>query len=162
MSSNQEVLEKVLRQALSGRGAHVETGPALEGLDWELAGSRPHGVAHSVFQLLNHMIYWQDFSLRWLDGNKPATPEHASESWPGDSSPKDAEEWEEALRQCRRGLDELKGWVEKREFFFDAGHKATVEILQLICSHNSYHFGQVVLVRQLLCAWPPPGGGATW
>ena len=27
---------------------------------------------------------------------------------------------------------------------------------------NSYHLGQIVLVRQLLGAWPPPGAGLTW
>ena len=35
-------------------------------------------------------------------------------------------------------------------------------MLHTIASHNSYHLGQIVLVRQLLGAWPPPGGGLTW
>ena len=28
--------------------------------------------------------------------------------------------------------------------------------------HNSYHVGQIILLRRLLKAWPPPGGGDTW
>jgi hypothetical protein len=35
-------------------------------------------------------------------------------------------------------------------------------MLQTIGSHNSYHAGQVVIVRQALDAWPPPSGGLTW
>jgi uncharacterized damage-inducible protein DinB len=25
--------------------------------------------------------------------------------------------------------------------------------------HNAYHLGQVVFMRRILGAWPPPGGG---
>jgi hypothetical protein len=35
-------------------------------------------------------------------------------------------------------------------------------MLQAIASHNSYHAGQVVALRQILAAWPPPSGGLTW
>jgi uncharacterized damage-inducible protein DinB len=28
--------------------------------------------------------------------------------------------------------------------------------------HNTHHLGQVVLLRRLLGAWPPPGGGDSW
>ena len=28
--------------------------------------------------------------------------------------------------------------------------------------HNSYHLGQVVLLRQALGAWPPPSGTDSW
>ena len=162
MTTDRAAVEKIARQALSGRGAHVETVSALEQLDWELVGSRPAGVPHSIFQLVNHMIYWQDFSLRWLDGRKPATPEHASDSWPGSESPKTAEEWGQAVDQFRAGLEELNRRAKESDLFCDIGKKTALEILQLIASHNSYHVGQVALLRRMLGAWPPPGGGATW
>ena len=28
--------------------------------------------------------------------------------------------------------------------------------------HNSYHVGQIVLLRQALGVWPPPAGRDTW
>jgi hypothetical protein len=40
--------------------------------------------------------------------------------------------------------------------------KSRLEMLHTIAGHNSYHVGQVVLLRQLLAAWPPPSGGLTW
>lgn len=45
-----------MTRALSGKGAHVEIRHAFEGLDLKIAGARPNGAAHSIFQLLNHMI----------------------------------------------------------------------------------------------------------
>jgi len=32
-------------------------------------------------------------------------------------------------------------------------------MLQTVASHNSYHTGQVVLLRRILGAWPPETSG---
>jgi hypothetical protein len=37
-----------------------------------------------------------------------------------------------------------------------------MEVLYQLAAHNSYHVGQIVVLRQALGAWPPPGGGDTW
>jgi hypothetical protein len=31
-----------------------------------------------------------------------------------------------------------------------------------IATHNTYHLGRIVLLRQLFGSWPPPSGGDTW
>jgi hypothetical protein len=36
------------------------------------------------------------------------------------------------------------------------------EQLENLGAHNAYHFGRIVLLRQLLGAWPPRSGGYTW
>jgi uncharacterized damage-inducible protein DinB len=35
-------------------------------------------------------------------------------------------------------------------------------ILWQTLAHNSYHVGQIVLVRSALGAWPPRAGGDSW
>jgi len=35
-------------------------------------------------------------------------------------------------------------------------------ILWQTLAHNSYHVGQIALVRRALGAWPPSGGGDSW
>jgi len=35
-------------------------------------------------------------------------------------------------------------------------------VLWQIVAHNSYHVGQIALIRRTLGAWPPRGGGDTW
>jgi hypothetical protein len=69
-----EILEKTIQRAFTGEGAHVEAKNIFDGLDWNVAGVRPDGSPHSVFQILKHMIYWQDWAMRWLDGKKPRVP----------------------------------------------------------------------------------------
>lgn len=80
MPDHETVLDRTMGSALSGRGSHVEVPNVVDGLDWQLGGTRLQGAPHTLFQLVNHTIYWQEWAARWLDGRKPKPPEHAAGS----------------------------------------------------------------------------------
>jgi len=162
MSNDRKVLEKTVGSALSGEGAHVGTKNLFAGLNWKLAGTRPEGVPHSIYQLLNHMIYWQDWVVKWLEGKDPAVPAHASDGWPGGPRPASAKEWQQAVRGFRSRLDRLARQSREADLLATRGKHSRLGMLHAIASHNSYHAGQVVVLRQLLHKWPPPSGGVTW
>ena len=98
MSDHRKILEASLSRALIGEGAHVEAKNVLDGVEWSIVGTRPEGAPRSIFQLLNHLIYWQDWVVSWLDGKDPSIPEHAGGSWPGAEGPENAIAWEKAVR----------------------------------------------------------------
>lgn len=162
MTDPKEVLRTTLRDALSGRGAHVPVAELFDGLDWQAAGARPEGARHTVFRLLNHLIYWQEFALEWLDGRKPQTPEHDEDSWPGSDQPADRKSWQARVGRFKTDRAELERRVDASTLLAQIGPKTAGEILQIVASHNSYHAGQVVALRRALGAWPPPSGGFTW
>jgi len=156
------VLQKVLSDGLSGRGAHANTADALDGLSIQQAGAFIPGSPHTIFQIVNHLSFWQNFALAWIDGDKPATPESAALSWPSDATPNSEKEWEDALAGFREGLASVCERVDRGDLSERVGEKHAAEILQIIASHNSYHIGQVALLRRIQAAWPPPAGGVTW
>ncbi len=162
MSSNLKILEETVGHALSGKGAHVATKNLFAGLGWKVAGTRPEGVPHSIFQLLNHLVYWQDWVVKWLDGENPPIPQHASGGWPGSPGPASAKEWQRGVRGFRSGVEGLDRRSRQADLLARRGKHSRLGMLQAIASHNSYHAGQVVLVRQMLGSWPPPSGGVTW
>lgn len=162
MSQEVRDLRQVVRQALTGRGAHVLTAEALDGLDWTLTGRQVEGLQHTVFQIVGHLVYWQRFSLAWIDGEKPPTPARAADSWPGSAAPTDEAEWIETVAAFRQGLAAFEQRVDSVDLSARRGPKTILEIVQLIASHNSYHIGQIVDLRRSLGSWPPPSGGATW
>lgn len=162
MNSDVSRVRKIVSQSLSGKGAHVLTATVFEGLSWKQAGSQPTGAPHTVFQLLEHICFWQDWALQWLDDKKPQVPHHASGSWPTEASPTSAREWKRVVQSFRTGLRQLERRSHTASLAAKAGQKSPLEMLQTIASHNSYHAGQVVAIRQLLGAWPPPSGGLTW
>ncbi|MFO7171800.1 MAG: DinB family protein [Bacillota bacterium] len=158
------MLTRILQDALEGRGSHVSPTNALDGLDWELAGRRPPGSPHSIWEILQHMIFWQDFFLAWMRGERPAVPATAAASWPDRTAPEGAAEWEGAVARFQKGLAEAMAEAEKdleATIPGSPGHSRADALVQLI-GHNSYHLGQIVLLRRQLGAWPPPGGGDTW
>ncbi len=157
------VIEKALEQALSGKGAHVDAQHIFDGLDWKVAGDVPGATGHSPFQLLNHMIFWQDWAIKWLDGEKAPIPKHAAGSWPGGLAPGSREEWDRTVRQFKSGLKGLEQRIRQGDLETRPRRgKTRLAMLQTMASHNSYHAGQVVTVRQMLGKWPPPSGGLTW
>jgi uncharacterized damage-inducible protein DinB len=162
MSKHHETLEKIVYNSLSGRGAHIDVRKALEGLDWETAGREPKNTPFTIFQLLNHMIYWQDYCVGWFKGKEPSPPKHAAEGWPEDAAPQDESEWQATVQRFESGLGRLEALLSEKGYFSALDEKTYLEVAHTIGTHNSYHTGQIVLLRRMLGAWPPPGGGFTW
>jgi uncharacterized damage-inducible protein DinB len=157
-----KILEKTISNALSGKGSHVATKSLFAGLSWKDAGARPEGAPHSVFQLLNHMSYWQDWAVKWLDGDNFPIPKHAAGGWPGDPSPAGSKEWQRAVRGFLAALAKLHRQSREADLLARRGKHTRLGTIQSIASHNSYHAGQVVVLRRMLGCWPPPSGGVTW
>ena len=153
---------RFLKLGLRGRPAHVKTDTVFDGLDWRLAGEKPASLPHSVWEQLDHMIFWQEYMLTQLRGETPNVAEHAADSWPAEPAPADEDVWKEAVARFKKGLETAAREAEK-----DLGEKlaedqSRMDLLMTIIMHNSYHAGQVALLRRALGAWPPPEGGDTW
>ncbi len=162
MSDYDQQLQTIIENALSGKGAHVGTRKLFEGLDWKSAGARPAGAPHSIYELANHMSFWQEWVVKWLARTNPKVPKHASGGWPGKASPASAKEWQRAVRRFRTGLERLARQSRQGDLLVPRGEYTRLGMLHAIASHNSHHAGQVVTLRQMLGKWPPPSGGVTW
>ena len=165
--------DHALTELLYGKGAHANSLACVEGLTAELASRRFAGSPYSIRQLLFHVNYWTDYDLRRIRGERPPYPAHAEESWPPDPAPADDAEWEQEVARFRALLGELavlaNAGPEKLRQEVEAMHPAhqrqssSLEaVLWQTVVHNSYHLGQIALLRRVLGAWPPPGGGDTW
>jgi len=161
MTSDSGILCATADRALSGKDSHVATRTVFDGLDWKTAGARLDGVPHSTFQLANHMIYWQEWVVKWLDGRNPKAPKHAAGGWPEKVSPASRREWEQVVGKFHRSLDALERRMRQKDLLEKHGAMTRLEMLHILASHNSYHAGQAALLRQLLGVWPPPSGGVT-
>jgi uncharacterized damage-inducible protein DinB len=141
----------------------------VDGLSAELAGRELPGAQHTIWQLVWHMNYWMEYELRSLSGPEVPYPEHAAESWPASSSPRDGAEWSAETARFRRQVEELAAWGKRAaregllERLVHPGPGDRVgDVLWQMSAHNSYHAGQVALIRRAFGAWPPAGGGDTW
>lgn len=164
---------RALTELLRGRGAHVDPLACVEDLSDELAARQVAGFPHSVGQLVFHMNYWMDYELRRIRGGRPASPTHASESFPSASSPSDGQEWDRLRKQFAGLLADFAALAnsspKETQRPIETVHEGdtklagTLEaVLWQMVAHNSYHVGQIAMIRQALGVWPPRGGGDTW
>jgi uncharacterized damage-inducible protein DinB len=164
---------RALTELLHGKGAHADPLACVEDLSADLAARQIDGFPHSIGQLVFHMNYWMDYELRRIRGERPAYPEHSSESFPSAPSPSDAQEWDRLRKRFAGFLVNFAALANSSsaemqrqiETVHDGDTKVagTLEaVLWQMVAHNSYHVGQIAMIRRALGAWPPRGGGDTW
>jgi len=161
-----------MRELVRGKGAHADAIACVEGIPLEVAGTPVPGVPYTIYGLVWHAAYWMDYEKRRIEGESPAYPEHAEASWPESPAPKDEAEWTRAVAWFKQGIADLLALAslppEETAREIAKTHESVNQsdrvgdIAWQVMVHNSYHLGQVVLLRQALGAWPPPAGRDTW
>lgn len=165
--------ERALIELFYGKAAHADPLSCLEDVSSDLAGRRTDHFPHSIFQLTAHMNYWMDYELRRIGGEKPGYPAHASESWPDHAAPATEDAWRATLGRFRRLLADLASLAESSPEALRRSIEAThpthekhagtlLAVLWQTLVHNSYHVGQIAMLRRALGVWPPSGGGDSW
>jgi len=165
--------ERTLTELLYGKSAHANPVACVEDLSFQLAGRRTDNFPHSIWQLVTHLNYWMEYELRRIRGERPAYPEHAAESWPSAPAPASEAEWNNAIVHFKKLLAELAALAESAPDLLarevppthpdHAKHASSLQaVLWQTLVHNSYHVGQIAMLRRALGAWPPLGGGDSW
>ncbi|MBY0200862.1 DinB family protein [Priestia megaterium] len=162
MTQMNTAFRDALIKSLRGDRGHLPTINAITDINMELASHKQEELPYSIYQLVKHMSYWQDFLLALAKGENPERPKSVSESWPEHPAPVDEEEWKKTIQHFCNGIDEACQLADTLaiEEPLDAWPSETPGgLLRNIASHNSYHLGEIVIMRRLNRAWPPPTGG---
>jgi len=165
--------DTTLRELVYGKGAHVDPVACVEDISAELAARIVAGYPHSIWQLVEHMNYWMDFEWGKIQGSNPHYPDKAIESWPPHQQPASEEQWQATRQHFVEDLARLAMLAEADSSTLDrivsevgpakARRQSSVRTtLWQITVHNSYHAGQIALLRRQAGAWPPERGGDTW
>jgi uncharacterized damage-inducible protein DinB len=158
---------------LYGKYAHANPLACVEDVPIELAGRCTDNFPHSIFQLVSHLNYWMDYELRRTRGEQPVYPAHAVESWPSVAAPANEAEWRKAIAHFAELLAQLAALAESTPDVLARDVLAThpdhtkhsaslLAVLWQTLVHNSYHVGQIAMLRRALGVWPPSGGGDSW
>jgi uncharacterized damage-inducible protein DinB len=165
--------DRAFDELLHGKGAHADPVACMEDVPAEMAGKTIDGFPHSIWQLVSHMNYWMGYEIRRIADDAPPYPEHASLSWPTEAAPASEKDWSDAKVTFSALLQKLSNLAHSppealtREVkHTHPGHAKMASSLQSVLwqtlAHNSYHTGQIAMIRRCLGAWPPRSGGDTW
>jgi hypothetical protein len=158
MRTDTKPIIKQLIDLITKGNAHVTFEQAVENISFKNIGVKPNNLPYSIWMLAEHIRIAQadilDFSinpnykeLKWPD-----------EYWPKDVMPKDESGWQKCLGQILHDRDKFIDLLNKpgvdlfTPFHHGNGQNLLGEAL-LIADHNSYHTGEIVLIRRLLNDW---------
>src|SRR3954452_12220107 len=132
------VLLEQLKETHSEEAWFVPVKIAIEGLTPEQASWKDASDNHSIAQLVNHLIFWNQQQLAKFKGDKPA-------EFDGDNKETfaglDKASWEASVRQ----IDEVMAGLEKTiEGADDATLAKWSSTIAKISTHNAYHTGQII------------------
>ena len=137
-------------------GWFVALRKALNGVTAEQAVRKPEGADHSIWELVNHTIFWNE---RWLlryrgELNQPKNIENTGTFLSGEH------DWQKTLDHLWVVMDD---WRSRLETITDEKLEEQVNndewqvpwrsplVHQNV--HNAYHIGQIVLLRKLQGNW---------
>jgi hypothetical protein len=153
-----DALRQHLLDLLRGRNAHGDFDTVMADFPSRLRGVKPPGAPHTAWQLLEHLRFAQSDILEFSRDAKHKSPPWPEGYWPKTQAPPNAASWNNSLRSFRADLKAMAKLVadKKTDLFARIPHGSGQTVLRealLVADHNSYHLGQLVLLRRLLGAW---------
>jgi uncharacterized damage-inducible protein DinB len=153
-----DALRQHLLDLLRGRNAHADFDTVVADFPSRMRGVKPPGAPHTAWQLLEHMRIAQSDILEFSRDAKHKSPPWPEGYWPKTEAPPSAASWNNSLRSFRADLKAMAKLVANKQtdLFAPIPHGSGQTVLRealLIADHNSYHLGQMVLLRRLLGTW---------
>lgn len=152
--SDTNALREQLVALLKSGDAHQDTDSALDDVPAAMRGKRPAGSPHSPWELLEHMRIAQWDIFEYSINPKHISPEFPQGYWPPSSEPPTESAWDESVASFRADRAAFSAVIsdESTDLFAKIPHgKATLlGQLLLAADHNTYHLGQLVLVKRML------------
>lgn len=155
MTTDDSPLRDQLVEFLRGGSAHLDVATVIDDFPEDLYGSKPESAPYSPWQLLEHMrIALNDLLVFSTDPNYLA-PKWPDAYWPSSDAPASKEEWKTSVNALKADLAEFERLALNPDSNLHAkipwgeGQTLLHEIM-LACDHNSYHLGQMVLLRKQL------------
>jgi uncharacterized damage-inducible protein DinB len=161
-----------LELILTGESFAAAPSHIVEGLTDELSHRKPAGAPHSIYEELWHIAFWQQVTLDWISGIETPFPASPADGFPTVHD-MERENWPELCRRFFHGANQAAAATREEATLnrnvrcpSRPGQPVRVmsvrEQIENMGAHNAYHLGRIVLLRQLLGAWPPKSGGFTW
>ncbi|HSB88827.1 MAG TPA: DinB family protein [Anaerolineales bacterium] len=154
-----------LADALSGlysapdHGWFVPITVSTAGLSAEQASRVPGPRFNSVWGVLNHVRFWQEYALLRLQGQEAdRTALGADDGWPPPPSTPGDDSWEADCQRAlvsNRSLTDLVGSFRESDLGepYAPGRPARYQLIHGIIAHNCYHACEIISIRHMLGLW---------
>jgi hypothetical protein len=157
MSTEDKALRDHLLEMLRGGSAHVDLATVVDDFPAKLTGAKLKNAPYTPWQVLEHMRFTVNDLLLFSTDPKYVAPKWPDDYWPAKEAPQPGE-WEASVKALKADLAAFEGMIRDPKANLYAkipwgdGQTLLREVI-LAGQHNSYHLGEMVLMRRELGAW---------
>ena len=155
------ILKNAILKSFHGEWTHIDPKRALEGLSINVAKEKPKGFDHSCWDLLHHVLIWQQALINNIKGQDVDWREiEEKENWPSKDEIKNDETFTHLLKTFFSNLEHSKELIKSVELFNEKEisvgptQLTRIKLILVLLQHTSYHLGQIVSLRKYLGDWP--------
>ena len=146
-----ESVRDSLTNGLNGANSHISPLKAISDIDSSLARKKLEPYPHNIWELLHHIVVWQDVLIENLKGNNPDWK--GVQNSPTEESMQVEENFYYLRERYKEGLKELDALTRKVDLTRPMSEEYKDPIIHLAIvaiNHNSYHLGQIMLLKKSL------------
>jgi hypothetical protein len=143
---------------ISKGNAHATFEQAVENISFKNICIKPHNLPYNIWMLAEHIRIAQADILDFSINPKYKELEWPAEYWPIEEIPQHKKQWQDCLNQVYKDRQQFIDLLNQNhvDLFTPFAHGTGQNLLRealLIADHNSYHTGEIVLIRRLLNDW---------
>jgi hypothetical protein len=160
MVDTQDATRRQLVRGLRGEDAHMTFEDAVADFpDWAI-NTRPPNVGYTAWHLVEHLRITQWDILEYIRNPSHVSPEWPREYWPAPSAETTPDGFRasvESFLADRRALEAIAEDPALDVFapMVHAPRHTIARELRVVANHNSYHVGELGLMRQVTGSWGP-------
>ncbi len=122
----------------------------LSGISAETAAARPLPGVHTIWEIVMHMIFWEEVAAERLAGRRAGLVEERN--FPPMPQPTD-EKWRKTLDELRVSNDKFRTVLAKLDAtkldaLSAAGKRTFYDEAHGLIEHHVYHLGQIALLKK--------------
>lgn len=148
----------VLKDGLHGKNTHIDPQKALKNLTADTARKKIKNGNHSCWDLLHHVVVWQEAILDSIKGNKVDWKRISeTKNWPSEIEMQDDVNFEALKTKFSQKIEETENLIETIDLQTPISawnNEPAIRAFLVLVQHNSYHFGNLVAIRKELNDWP--------
>ena len=147
-----------LIQLIKQGNAHISLDEAVAGVPSELRTKIAYDLPYSIWQLVEHIRITQWDIVEFCKSSDHVSPKWPDEYWTENLNEVDDNKWEASLEQIKADRKQFFELLNNSASSFsdpirDGDSQTLLREAMLIADHNSYHIGQIIIVRRLLHDW---------
>lgn len=156
-SENDQLIDNLI-QLLSKGNAHATLDDALTNIPYKLLAETPAGLPYNIWQIAQHIRISQWDILEFSRNPNYSSPEWPKGYWPSEKVPPSEEAWKKCVHEIKEDrntfIELIKNAGENLYKPISGGDGQTLlrEAL-VLADHNSYHTGEIIVLRRLLGDW---------